>query len=186
MTAFAASGGECSAVVVLDGFVLDGRKTPEEEKDWYLPTDQLWDLFRYGWKASPDEVDSYVLKVCRAAANDWLNAGIDVSVVAAFTRRSFLKVGDSYVRRPTMEEIATVSLPDSRAEIYPAVELYGRITVPLGLVLAEKGLYGHREKEVLSIAGDKPHRRFIRLESGHNVHMQKPEEVARFIARNFR
>lgn len=186
VTAFTASGGECSAIVVLDGFVLDGGKIPEEEKDWYLPTDQLWDLFRYGWKASPDEVDAYVQEVCRAATNDWLNAGIDVSVIAAFTSRSFLKMGASYVRRPTMEEIATVSVSGSGAEIYPAVELYGRIAVPLGLVLADKGLYGHWEKEVRSIVGDHLDRRFIKLESGHNVHMQRPAEVARFIAHNFR
>ena len=185
VTAFAGSGGECSAVVALDGLVLDGRKTPEEEKDWYLPTEQLWDLFRYGWVASPDEVDAYVQEVCLAAANDWLNAGIDVSVVAAFTRRSFLKDGASFVRRPTMEEIAMVSVPDSRAEIYPSVDLYSRIAVPLGLVLAEKGLYGHREKDVMAIVGNHPDRHFIKLESGHNVHMQKPEEIARFITRNF-
>lgn len=185
VTAFAASGGECSAVVVLDGFVLDGRKTPEEEKDWYLPTDQLWDLFRYGWKARPDEVDAYVQEVCRAATNDWLNAEIDVSVVAAFTRRAFLQVDDAYVRRPTMEEIAMVSVPDPLAEIYPCFDLYRRITVPLGLVLADKGLYGHREKDVMSIVGNNPDRYFIQIASGHNVHMQKPEAVAQFITRNF-
>jgi pimeloyl-ACP methyl ester carboxylesterase len=150
----------------------------------HLPT-ELWDLFRYRWVASPDEVDAYVQEVCLAAANDWLNAGIDVSVVAAFTRRSFLKDGASYVRRPTMEEIAMVSVPDSRAEIYPSVDLYSRIAVPLGLVLAEKGLYGHREKDVMAIVGNHPDRHFIKLESGHNVHMQKPEEIARFITRNF-
>lgn len=186
VTAFAANGGGCSAIVVLDGFVLDGRRLPQEEKDWYLPTDQLWDLFRYGWVATPDEVDAYVQEVCLAAGNDWLNAGIDINVVAAFTRRSFMNLGTSYIRRPTMEEIAMVSVPDSRAEIYPSVDLYGRITVPLGLVLAEEGLYHHREKDLKSIVGNNPDRHFIKLESGHNVHMHKPEAVARFISGNFR
>lgn len=52
VSAHAASGGDYSSVVVIDGFVLDDRKTPEETKAYSLPRQQIWDMFRYGWKAT--------------------------------------------------------------------------------------------------------------------------------------
>ena len=77
VSAHAASGGTCGGIVVLDGFTLDGRKTPEELKGWYLPREQLWGLFRYGWVASAEEVERHIDDVCRQAPDDWLNAGIE-------------------------------------------------------------------------------------------------------------
>ena len=112
VSAYAAAVGECSGIVVLDGFVLDGRKTPEEAKGWYLPREQLWDLFRYGWVASGNDMERYIGEVCSKAPEDWLNAGVDPALVGAFTRRSFVQRGGRFVRRPSMEEIAAVSLPD--------------------------------------------------------------------------
>lgn len=185
VSAHAANGGECSGIVVLDGFVLDGRKTPEEAKDWYLPREQLWELFRYGWVAGPDEVERYVQEVCRKAPGDWLNAGVDLAVVDAFTRRSFLRHGAKYVRRPTMEEIAIVSLPDPVQPIYPSVDLYERIAVPAGFVLASRGLYANREADILNVVGASANRRFLKLECGHNAHMQKAAEIAGFILEHF-
>ena len=46
VTAHAASGGECSGIVILDGFVLDKRKTAEEGQAWHIPREQLFELFR--------------------------------------------------------------------------------------------------------------------------------------------
>lgn len=51
---------------------------------------------------------------------------------------------------------------------------------------ASNGLYGNREAELLEIIGANGNRRFLKLESGHDVHMQRPAEVARFILENFR
>lgn len=186
VSAHAASGGECSGIVVLDGFTLDGRKTPEELKGWYLPREQLWDLFRYGWVASAEEVDRYVEDVCRTSKNDWLNAGVDLDLVAAFTRRSFMPIASSFVRRPIMEEISVVSLPDSGQPIYPAIDLYDHINVPAGFVLASKGLYGNRESDLSRVVSARENRRLIKCNCGHNVHMLKSAEVAEFIMSNFR
>ncbi|HLP98909.1 MAG TPA: alpha/beta hydrolase [Sideroxyarcus sp.] len=185
VSAHAANGGDCSGIVILDGFVLDGRKTPEETKDWYLPREQLWDLFRYGWVASPDEVDRYVAEVCRKAPGDWLNSGVDVALVEAFTRRSFLHRNGTCLRRPTMEEIAMVSVPDPAQPIYPALDLYERISVPAGFVLASNGLYGNREADIAAVVAARANRRFLKLDCGHNVHMQKVAEVADFVLRYF-
>lgn len=186
VSAHAASGGECSGIVVLDGFTLDGRKTPEELKAWYLPREELWGLFRYGWEASADEVEQYIENICRSAPEDWLNAGIDKSLVAAFTRRSFMPQGSGFIRRPTMGEIALVSLPDPERQIYPAVDLYDRITVPAGFLMASRGLYGNREEDLKRVVRAKANRHFIKCECGHNVHMLKAAEIAEFIVSRFR
>jgi pimeloyl-ACP methyl ester carboxylesterase len=186
VSAYAAAVGECSGIVVLDGFVLDGRKTPEEAKGWYLPREQLWDLFRYGWVASGNDMERYIGEVCSKAPEDWLNAGVDPALVGAFTRRSFVQRGGRFVRRPSMEEIAAVSLPDPAQPIYPAIDLYDRIHVPAGFVLASNGLYGSREADLMKVVGAGANRRFLRLECGHNVHMLKAQEIAAFIAGHFR
>ncbi|HAH05931.1 MAG TPA: alpha/beta hydrolase [Elusimicrobia bacterium] len=185
VTAFAADGGDCSGIIVLDGFVLDGRKTPEEAHAWHLPKEQLWGLFRYGWKASPAELDAYVAEVCAKAPGDWLNDGLDAKLVAAFTRGAFLERDGAFLRRPSMEEIALVGAPDPGAKIYPSVDVYDRVRVPAGFVLAQRGLYGNRREDLLKVVGAGSGRGFLELDCGHNVHMQKPEQVAEFILRRF-
>lgn len=186
VAAHAASGGACSGIVVLDGFTLDGRKTPDEAKGWYLPREQLWNLFRYGWVASAGEVEQYIEDVCRHASEDWLNAGVDLSLIAAFTRRSFMPHGSAFVRRPTMEEISVVSMPDPAQPIYPAIDLYDHIRVPAGFVLASNGLYGGREADLEQVIRGQTDRHLIKLDCGHNVHMLKSAEVSGFIIENFR
>lgn len=186
VSAHAAAGGDCAGIVVLDGFVLDGRMTPEEAKGWYLPREQLRDLFRYGWEASAAELEQYLREVCRKAPTDWLNAGIDPALVEAFTRRAFLAQGNVYLRRPTMEEIAMVSVPDPADAIYPALDLYDHIQVPAGFVLATSGLYANREADLAAVVAMRPDRHLLKLDCGHNVHMQKPAEVADFILSRFR
>lgn len=61
----AAVGGECSAFVVLDDFVLDGQMTSKEARCWHLPREQLWDLFRDGWSANEEEMEHLVQDVYR-------------------------------------------------------------------------------------------------------------------------
>ena len=178
LTAYAASGGDCSAIAILDGFTLDNRKTPEEAKGWYLPKEQLWEMFRYGWRTGEAEKEAYVAQVCAKAPGDWLNAGLDPALIAAFTRRAFLQAGNAWVRRPTMEEIAIVSNPDPAAEMYPSVDIYDKVTVPAAFVFAAKGLYANRRKDAETAVSKKPNRLFIPVEAAHNLHMQKPAEVA--------
>lgn len=186
VAAHAACGAECAGIVVLDGFTLDGRKTPEELTDWYLPRQQLWELFRYGWLASAAEMERYIEYQCRIAPEDWLNAGIEESLVAAFTRRSFMPQAGGFMRRPSMQEIEVVSLPDPHRQIYPAVDLYDHITVPAGFVLASGGLYGQREEDLRRVVNARADRYFIKYECGHNVHMLKAAEIAAFIVSRFR
>lgn len=182
VTAFAAAGGDCAGIVALDGFVLDARQTPDERQAWHLPREQLWDLFRYGWRATPAEVDAYVAQVCERAPGDWLNAGVPVERVAAFTRRAFLAQGDGrWLRRPTMEEIARVSRPDPVAPIQPAVDLYERLVVPAGFVLATRGLYASRCAALEAVVARRADRRLRVLEANHNVHLQQPDAVAHFV-----
>jgi pimeloyl-ACP methyl ester carboxylesterase len=57
--------------------------------------------------------------------------------------------------------------------------------VPAGLVLASGGLYGNREADLQRVVGAKMNRHFLKCECGHNVHMQKPAEVAAFIRDTF-
>jgi pimeloyl-ACP methyl ester carboxylesterase len=186
VTAFAADGGDCAGIVALDGFVLDPRQTPEERQAWHLPREQLWDLFRYGWRATPAEVEAYVAQVCEQAPGDWLNAGVPVEQVAAFTRRAFLAQGDErgdgrLLRRPTMEEIARVSQPDPGALICPSVDLYQRLSVPAGFVLASQGLYASRRAALEAVVAQRANRHLRVLEANHNVHLQQPRAVAGFV-----
>lgn len=185
ISAYAAAGGECSALVVLDGFTLDERKTPEEAKGWYLPREQLWDLFRYGWEASAEEMEQYIREVCLKSPGDWLNAGVDQALVAAFTRRSFMQHGAGFIRRPGMEEIAVVSVPDPEQPVYPAIDLYDHIKVPIGFVWASAGLYGNREADLRRVVGRESNRYLLKCDCGHNVHMLKSGEVAAFILSHF-
>lgn len=178
VTAFAASGGECSAIAILDGFVLDGRKTPEEAKAWHLPKEQLWEMFRYGWKAEEAQKEKYVAEVCSKAAGDWLNDGIPAALISEFTRKSFLRSGNAWLRRPTMEEIAVVGYPDPASEIYPSVDIYDKVKVPAAFVFAEKGLYADRRKDVQEVVSRMQNRIFVPIGSSHNLHMLKPAEVA--------
>ena len=178
VTAYAASGGDCSAIAILDGFTLDNRKTPEEAKGWYLPKEQLWDMFRYGWQTGEAEKEDHVAQVCAKAPGDWLNDGLDPSLIAAFTRRSFMRSGDSWVRRPTMEEISIVANPDPTAGMYPSVDIYDKVSVPAAFIFATKGLYANRRKDAESVAAQKSNRLFIPVDAAHNLHMQKPAEVA--------
>ena len=178
VTAYAASGGDCSAIAILDGFTLDNRKTPEEAKGWYLPKEQLWEMFRYGWKAGEAEKEEYVAQVCAKAPGDWLNDGLDPALIAAFTSRSFLRAEDSWVRRPTMEEISIVANPDPTEGMYPSVDIYDKVAVPAAFVFATKGLYTNRRQDAEAAASKKPDRLFIPVEAAHNLHMQKPAEIA--------
>ena len=90
-----------------------------------------------------------------------------------------------FVRRPVMDEIAVVSVPDPVAAVYPAMDLYDAITVPAGFVLASGGLYGNREADLQRVVAARPNRHVLKCECGHNVHMQKPAEVAAFIRSTF-
>jgi len=180
VTAFAADGGDCAAIVVVDGFVPDDAATVQEATrttDWPAMRKVLWDLFRYGWQARDDEMEAFVREVAAKGPTDWLNAGVDPARLEAVTRRAFLRRGDAWLRRPTMKEIDVVRQP-APGPVYPSVEVYSRVRVPLTLILASGGLYANRVDAMQSVAGQGPFRRLVRVQAGHNVPLQAPSAVA--------
>ncbi|MFH1377164.1 MAG: alpha/beta hydrolase [Planctomycetota bacterium] len=181
VTAHAASGGDCSGIVVIDGFVLDGRKTPEDAKAYHLTRQTLWDMFRYGWRASRAERDAYIKDVCAAAPSDWLNTGVDPSMVEAFTRRSFFETDGVCLRRPTLDEIDVVRVPDPKSDIFPSVDIYDKISVPAGFVLASKGLYGNRRDDLLAVIRKRTNRYLLDVDCSHNAHLLATDAIAEFI-----
>jgi len=175
-TAHAASGGPCGALVVVDGFVLDMREEALKATG-VLPREQWWELFRYGWLATTDERDAWVRQVVAQAPADWLNAGIDPQLVESFTCRSFVSENGRWRRRPTMEEIECLTRLDPQRRILPAREVYDLVQVPTSFVFARHGLYRDRRAEVEGLA-EKNAARFVEIDAGHNIHIQRPQELA--------
>lgn len=178
-TAHVASGGAAAGLVVIDGFVPDSREIAVRSTG-VVPRDKLWELFRYGWKATDAEKEAWVQRVKAEAPTDWLNAGIDPSRVETFTRRSFLRHGDHWLRRPTLDEISRLSQLDASRPILPSAEVYDRIRAPATFVWAKQGLYRERRADVVQLAAS-AHATFVEADSGHNVHLQQPALVAQAI-----
>ncbi|MFA5996825.1 MAG: alpha/beta hydrolase [Candidatus Paceibacterota bacterium] len=178
VTAHAAADGKCRAVVVLDGFVLDPRDSSDETHAWSMPEHDLWDKFRYGWRTDGDTMTKYVDDVCESAPSDWLNSGINSKLVRTFTSRSFYRKEDAWHRRPSLEEIHLVRYPDPKKEIFPSVDIYDRVRVPMGLVYAANGLYKGRRADIKALAEKRKNRIFKEVDAGHNIHMQRPVEVS--------
>jgi pimeloyl-ACP methyl ester carboxylesterase len=185
VTAYAAAGGACSSVVVIDGFCPD-QKEDVQKASWHIPEEQLKHLFRYGWQASEAERDAYIAKVRQGTPTDWLNAGVDPSLVETFMRRSFMKVAtDSYLRRPTLEEIRCISKPLDQP-IFPSLEIYDLVKTPLILIYATHGLYQDKRQTIEKIASRMSNRKFFALEGRHNIHMSKFQEIAVLIEQNLK
>lgn len=185
VTAAAASGlVEPAALCVVDGVVLDDRNASLAEHAGLRTAeaaDRLRTMFRYGWKADDDQVHAYVEQCVREAGEDWLNAGARPGLVEEVTRRSFLRRDHGWVRRPTVEEVATVTAVDPGAEVFPAVDVYDRLTCPMTIVLAEDGFYASRRDEVRAVVDAVPGRRLIDISSNHNVPMTRPADLAAII-----
>lgn len=188
-TAFAASGGPCSACVCADGFVLDTldrRLESREQKDNQFDRDALFEMFRYGWIATGSERDEYVQQEVIRSSTDWLNADVDTAILEKTILRCFLQTGEFLLRRPTIEEISVVSAPSHNSKIYPAIDLYEEIDIPMSLIWATEGLSRNRRDEVEAIASKRANRTFHSIESSHNVPMQRPRQLADIILHDLR
>jgi pimeloyl-ACP methyl ester carboxylesterase len=186
VTAVTAAGlVQPAALGVVDGVVLDDRVTAvRSQQQWRSPeaAEQLREMFRYGWRATEQEMAAYVEQCVRDSPTDWLNAGARPELVRAVTRRAFLRGSDgSWVRRPTTEEIAVVSSPNPEATVYPSVEIYERISCPTAFVLPDGGLYAERRDELRVIVGGAPNRELVGIAGNHNVPMTRPDELAAVI-----
>lgn len=175
---------EPAALCIVDGVVLDDRnaslaahtevRTPEA-------TDRLRTVFRYGWQADTHQMRAHVEQCVREAGEDWLNAGARPGLVEEVARRSFLRRGHAWVRRPTIEEIATVSAVEPDADVFPAVEVYDGLACPMTIVLADDGFYASRRDEVRAVVDAAPGRRLTNIRSNHNVPMTRPANLAAII-----
>jgi pimeloyl-ACP methyl ester carboxylesterase len=187
VTAATAAGlVEPAALCVVDGVVLDDRTASvaaHSAQRSAEAADRLRTMFRYGWKAGEDEMHAYVAQCVREADEDWLNAGARPGLVEAVTRRSFVRLGDDdrWVRRPTVEEIETVTAVRPDADVFPAVDVYDRLACPMTIVLADDGFYSARRDEARAVTDAAPGRRLVRIRSNHNVPMTRPAELAAVI-----
>ncbi|MDT0268639.1 alpha/beta hydrolase [Streptomyces sp. DSM 44915] len=190
VTAAAASGlVEPAALCVVDGVVLDDRDASlaaHADMRTAEAAERLRTMFRYGWEADDDEMRAYVERCVREAGGDWLNAGARPGLVEevtrrSFTRRSFTRRGRGWVRRPAIEEVATVAAVQPGADVFPAVDVYARLTCPMTIVLAEDGFYASRRDEVRAVVDAAPDRRLIDIGSHHNVPMTRPADLAAII-----
>ncbi|GAA4069785.1 alpha/beta hydrolase [Actinomadura miaoliensis] len=187
VTAAAAAGlVDPSAVCVVDGMVLDDRDTAARgQTQWRAPeaAARLREMFRYGWRADEQQMSAYVERCAGEAATDWLNAGARPELVRELMRRAFLRCADGrWQRRPTTEEIATVSDPDPHAPIYhPSVDVYARVRCPLTFVLPTRGFYAQRRDELQAVVDSAPDRELLDIAANHNVPMTRPAELAAVI-----
>ncbi|PWJ07948.1 alpha/beta hydrolase [Streptomyces sp. NWU49] len=185
VTAAAAAGVvEPAALCVVDGVVLDDRDTSLAEHASLRTAeraDHLRTLFRYGWEATDQQMRAHVEQCVREAGEDRLNAGARPGLVEEVTRRSFLRRGDGWVRRPTLEEIVTVGDVVPGAAVFPSVDVYDRLPCPMTVVLADHGFYASRRDEVRAVVDAAPGRRLVDVASHHNVPMTSPAELAAII-----
>ncbi|WP_129840541.1 alpha/beta hydrolase [Streptomyces sp. RFCAC02] len=185
VTAATAAGlAEPAALCVVDGVVLDDRDASLAAHDAMRTADALEHLraaFRYGWEADDDRMRAHVEQCVREAGDDWLNAGARPGLVREVTLRSFLRRGDRWVRRPAVEEIAAVTAVSPAADVLPAVDVYGRLTCPLTIVLPSGGFHAARRDEVRAVVDAAPGRRLIDIDANHNVPMTRPADLAAII-----
>ncbi|MGI5121920.1 alpha/beta fold hydrolase [Marinactinospora thermotolerans] len=182
MTAVTASGlVEPAALCVVDGVVLDDRVTSAAAHAvWRTPESarRLRATFGYGLVTDDEGVRAEVERRVRTAPEDPLDAGARPDLVREVARRSFARHDGNRWRRPSTEEIAVVSDISPDDSVLPSVDVYERIRVPLTIVLADAGFYAERRFEVQAVVDAAPGRRLVEIDSGHNVPMTRPAELA--------
>jgi hypothetical protein len=142
----------------------------------------MQESFRYGWVADTAEVEAYIEECVRTKETDQLNAGARAELVRQVVRRSFVRDGEQWLRRPTLDEIAVVSGPDSAAAVYPSIDLYDAIRCPTTFVMAARGFYAAKSELLDSVVAAAPNRIRVDVDSNHNVPMTRPAELADIIS----
>lgn len=99
----------------------------------------------------------------------------------AQTAAALVRRRGRWLRRPTIEEVATVSSPAPSSAVFPSIDVYQDLTVPLLLVLASDGLYVERREDVRAAVSGGADRRLVELESNHNVPMTRPRDLTRVL-----
>lgn len=185
VAAYVAAGGPASGLVCIDGFVLDSKATVCGKPPQPLDRHMLFDMFRYGWNATTAERDAYIDRVVAAAPDDRFNTGVGEDLLRPVFLRSFAEAGqDRWLKRPTFEELARVSVPNCAASVGPWRETYDAIRLPMLLIWARHGLYAGRFAEVEAVATARAGRSLATIDGSHNLPLQKPERVAAAMLRH--
>ncbi len=165
-------------IMILDGFVLD-TYNPNIK----IPKETLWELFRYGWKTSAIEKEEYIHdQIEKSFDSQDFNYGVPKELIAKLLNRAFFNQGNKFLRKPTFEEMEMIASPNASEKILPDVKLYNQIDAPMAFVLASKGLYYNRQKEIEYIVSQKFNRFYYEIDSTHNLPMTEPIEIRKIIS----
>ena len=181
-TAYAAAGGHAAQIICIDGFTLDAPGASLDAAK-SMPSSSpaaLFEMFRYGWLASSAERAAYIEQVVEAAPTDWLNAEVEPLLLRHMLERCFERSRGGWLRRPTLNEIATVSATP-RGPIAPFLNIYDDIEIPMTFVWARRGLSADRYVELQRLADAAPNRRLVSIDASHNVPLQRPDDLAGLI-----
>lgn len=169
-------------IMILDGFVLDKYKSTSKDHPSKIPKETLWELFRYDWKTSVTEKEDYIEKQAeKSLDSEDFNYGIQKKLITKVLDRCFFSEGNKFLRKPTFEEIEIVGNPSENEEILPDVNLYSRINSPIAFVLAKKGFYYKRKKEIENIIFQKTNRFYYEIDTTHNLPMTEPNKIKEII-----
>ena len=173
-----------SAVCVVDGLVLNNRETAvAKQRKWTTPEamDKVRAQFRYRWSASSEQVRASIEQSMREAPDDWLNRGARPGLIRDVLKRSFSQRENTWLRRPTPEQITAISSPVPDTVIYSSVDAYEHLTCPLTIMLPDQGFYAARRAKVRAVVQARPERELMEMHTHHNVPMARPAELAQVI-----
>jgi pimeloyl-ACP methyl ester carboxylesterase len=173
---YAADYPECPGVVAVDGIL------PEE---WRGHSDERWGWLEDELRANPvvrrtlgfvgtsaqlDDLLGWVRTVGRSHYPDFSEA----------TFRRDLRVGTDGLLRSRHSLDSIVALHRAVAgHRMPGVEVYGRITCPVMLVMATRGMFGR--DTVARTRARHPALRVEWLDSGHAIQEERPNELAALV-----
>lgn len=176
---YAADGGACSAIVVIDGapyWRIDEIPTSQFDPDEYRA-----EMAAAGWGGTltADEVEAAV----EAAVHDCGDAR--PAAVEADQRRAHVALDDGrYQRKPTLDYIVTMRELSDEVRRLGGLELYDRIEVPVLLLNAERGYTPDgstsEEQRARLDALPESHPNVVSewIDAGHLIHWEKPRLVA--------
>lgn len=165
----------CAGVVAVDGAITGWRGRSEQELEWLekeLRTDPLASR-TLGFVGTAKELDELV-ECARVAAS----SSHEQFSEEAF-RRNVVAGPDGLLRvRHTADTFLALNR-EVAEQAMPSIEIYDRITCPVMLVMATKGMFG---REVVERLGELyPKLRIEWVESHHEVQNERPEELAALI-----
>jgi pimeloyl-ACP methyl ester carboxylesterase len=176
---YAADGGACMALVVIDGAPF--WRVDEVDTEPFDAAGYRAEMEAAGWGGvlTHDAVETAV----EAAVRDCGDAR--AAAVEADQRRAHAPLGDgTYQRKPTLDYIVTMREMGNEVRRLGGVELYDRIEVPVLLLNAERGYTPagatteEQRARLDAVAASHPNVTSEWIDAGHLIHWEKPRLVA--------